>query len=86
MKDLSSETRLFWVDERPESYQAVARELGVNDAPFMVAFMPLELETKMLDLELRYGNLAEEDIASTQFEVVRRGSAYDVIVVRQVPR
>jgi hypothetical protein len=52
----------------------------------MTAFLPLKLEDRMLQMELSYKNLEEDEIASTHFEVVARGGGYDVIVVEQIPK
>jgi hypothetical protein len=50
----------------------------------MIMFLPLELENRMLELELAYmGTKAEEDIAQTHFQVVRAGGGFDVQVSSQ---
>ncbi len=86
LKDLASETQLYWIDENPQSVAMVCQYLGVPDSGFFLAFLPRELEERMLKMELAYMNLAEEEIASTTFRVVRRGGGYDVQVESQIPR
>jgi hypothetical protein len=86
LRDLNTENRLYWKDDRADSVRAVADFLGVRSAPFMTAFLPLKLEDRMLQMELSYKNLEEDEIASTHFEVVARGGGYDVIVVEQIPK
>lgn len=86
LKDFSNETQLYWIDENPESVAMVCQYLRVQNSGFFLAFLPRELEERMLRMELAYMNLAEEEIASTTFRVVRRGGGYDVQVERQIPR
>jgi hypothetical protein len=65
---------------------AVCRTLGIDVSPMMIAFLPLKLEDRMLQLELAYNNLGEDQIASTHFECVVRGGKYDVVVVHQISK
>jgi hypothetical protein len=83
-RNLSQESRIFWIDDSRQSFEDVARTLGVSSPPFMCAFLPTPLEEKMLKLELAYkGAPNEESIVQTVFECVQRGGGYDVIVVDQ---
>lgn len=84
--DLSKETRLYWLEEDANTVTGLARALGITPTSYMLAFLPQSLEDNMLKRELAYGNLKEDQIAKTEFEVVRRGGGYDVIVVSQKPR
>ena len=86
VRDLTRENRVYWVDEKPESIQGVAQELGIAVPPFMIVFLPVALENRMLQLELAYQNLSEDEIRRTDFEVVTRAGHYDVRVTRQVPK
>lgn len=86
LKDLATETQLYWIDENPQSVAMVCQYLGVQNSGFFLAFLPRALEERMLKMELAYMNLAEEEIASTTFRVVRRGGGYDVQVESQIPR
>jgi len=85
-RNLDNENRLFWVDDRPQSVRAITEHLGIPPAPVMAAFLPLELEERMLKMELAYKNLEEDEILSTQFECFQRGGGYDVMVVNQIPK
>jgi hypothetical protein len=82
-RGLDDENRLFWIDENRPAVQSVADVLHVSARDFMVAFLPTKLEQRMLELETSYQNRKEEDIASTVFEVARRGGKYDVMVIKQ---
>ncbi|MBN2578153.1 MAG: hypothetical protein JXB10_04105 [Pirellulales bacterium] len=86
LRDLGSENRVYWIDNNSASVARVASFLGIPPPSFMVAFLPPELENRMLQLELAYKGLKEEEIRSTQFECIRRGGKLDVIVVGQTPR
>lgn len=84
LRDLSRETRIYWVDQNPQTYRAVGNLLGARDAPMMVVFLPIVLEQRMLEMELNYmGRKEEEDILQTEFVVVRRGGKLDVQVQSQ---
>jgi len=83
-RDLSGESRIHWVDENAQNARSISLALDVPAAPFIVAFLPPELENRMLELELSYQNRREEEIRSTTFEVLRRGGKYDVMVLKQV--
>jgi len=83
-RDLSGESRIHWVDENAQNARSISLALNVPAAPFFVAFLPPELENRMLELELNYQNRREDEIRSTTFEVLRRGGKYDVMVLKQV--
>ena len=71
----------------PSSIGGLNRELGVGSVEFMVAFLPLELEARMVKIELAYQNAKSEDeIQSTIFRCVSRGGGFDVVVVDQTLR
>ncbi len=84
-RSLAGESRINWVDRDARSVTGVCRALGVPEAPFMLSFLPRELEDRLLTLELGYQGLKEEQIRSTTFEVVQRGGGYDVLVANQSP-
>ena len=90
IREMSAETaknRITWYDQRRDSYLPVAQELGVDSPALMVAFLPHDLEARMLKMELSYKGVSNEhDIARTEFEVVARGGGYDVVVIEQVLR
>ncbi|HWB12182.1 MAG TPA: hypothetical protein VG826_23345 [Pirellulales bacterium] len=83
LRDLSNEGRLFWVDESRESVARVAAALGAPRAESFLAFLPMELEERMLKLELDAAGVPEDQIASTHFVVVPRGGSYEVQVLKQ---
>lgn len=83
-RGLDDESRLFWIDDTRATVRSVAELLRVPAREFMVAFLPQELERKMLELELTYQNRREEEIETTVYEVVRRGGKYDVFVIKQI--
>jgi hypothetical protein len=85
-KDLSDESRLYWVNEDAEMARQLAAALGVPGAQFVTIFLPASLEDRMLKLELEYNGLEEEEIASTRFQCYSSGSGYDVKVVSQIPK
>lgn len=86
VRDLSGEDRIFWINEDPSSTGLVAQALGIAPLTPMLAFLPVELEQRMLKMELAYkGAASEQDIKQTVFECVARGGGFDVIVVDQKP-
>jgi hypothetical protein len=85
-KDLSTESRLYWVNEDPAMASQLASAMGLSGAQFITIFLPASLEEKMLARELEFMNLEEEDIASTRFQCAPAGSGYDVKVVSQIPK
>jgi hypothetical protein len=86
VRDLSGEDRIFWVNEDRASASMIAQSLGIQPVTPMLAFLPVELEQRMLKMELAYkGARSEEDIIQTVFECVRRGGGHDVVVIDQKP-
>ncbi len=85
VRDLSREERIYWIDEDGQAIRGVCQALHVSPIPpHMIAFLPLDLEDKMLKLELAFKSAkSEDDIQQTQFKVVSRGGGYDVIVISQ---
>jgi hypothetical protein len=82
-RELADDNRLYWIDENRQAVDSVAEVLRLPPAPFMVAFLPLELEARMAELEKNYQGRQEDEIRSTIFEVIRRGGKYDVMVIKQ---
>jgi hypothetical protein len=74
IEDLSTINRIFWVDEKPESIASLSQAMRLDppDGP-IIAFFPLELEAKLLQLELGYRGKKEEDINETTFKIESRG-------------
>lgn len=85
VEDLSLINRIFWVDEKRQSVDALARALGIEPMPpHFVAFFPEALEVKLLQLELKYENKPEDRIDETKYEIRRTaGGGYEPRVVSQ---
>jgi hypothetical protein len=85
IEDLNSLKRIWWIDDKAESVTALSQHLGIRPIPRrFIAFLPVELEEKLLRLELNYaGGKREEDIKETVFEVQRVGGKYEPRVVHQ---
>ncbi len=87
--DVYALKRIFWWDTKEESVRGLAAALRLNPAPTqIVAFFPIDLEEKLLRMELSYmqrrkGRQNEDEIKETQFHVERRGSTYAPVVVDQ---
>ncbi len=84
-KDLGGITRIYWIDDKPESVASLARALGLTPVPsYIVAFFPEELEQELLDKELKYRHVDEDRIEETRFQVKPKGSGgYEPVVVEQ---
>jgi WD40 repeat protein/biopolymer transport protein ExbD len=85
-EDLAGIDRIFWVDDRPESVQGLARALGLPRTPeHIAAFFPPRLERELLDKETARpgGPVSEDRIAETRFKIVRRGDQYVLVVADQ---
>ena len=85
-RSIDSESRLYWFEENRATVAGIAGALGTTPTAYMLALLPAALEDKMLKLELSFANLREDQIAKTEFKVVRRGGGFDVIVFAQTPR
>jgi hypothetical protein len=86
VKTLAGEGRMYWVEENVQQISGLAEVLGVAVPSYILVFLPQELEKRLVKMEHDYGNLSEEQIASTTFAVVQRGGGYDVIVEEQKAR
>jgi hypothetical protein len=86
LQELNSIKRIWWIDDKPESVEALSRALGIRPVPKrFIAFLPIELEEKLLRLELNYaGGKKEEEIKETVFEVKPLGGGrYEPRVISQ---
>ena len=81
--DLKDINRIYWIDDRPESVKSLARALGIEPPSQFIAFFPIGLEQELLNKELDYQHLAEDQIHDTRFQVRRAGAAYHPFVVEQ---
>ncbi len=81
MNDLEPINRLGFADQEPDTVSGIARELDMPPAPYLLMFLPKELEEKMHLLEEAYRDAKEKQIREKMyFTVVPRGAGYDVIV------
>jgi hypothetical protein len=86
-EDLAEIGRIQWTDERSESIAPLCRALGIQPAPdHVLAFFPVELEQKLLRLELRYKGLREEQIRETRFKIRKTADGYEPVVIEQKPK
>jgi hypothetical protein len=87
IEDLSHIKRIFWVDDKRESVYALCHALGVSPIPeHVVAFFPEKLEHKLLNMELKYKGLREEEIYETRFKIRKRGGGYEPEVTEQTKK
>jgi hypothetical protein len=86
VRDLNTESRLYWVNEDAKVVRMIGDHLGVPPSSLFTAFLPLALEERMLKMELSFNGLDEDEIQSTIFKCVRRGGSYEVIVLSQTAR
>ncbi len=86
--DLSDNTRIFWIDDKPDSVGALMTQMGrPGHVSHFVALLPPDLEAKLFDLELKFKNRAEDDIYETKFECFPGANGkYDVRVKSQTPK
>src|SRR5262249_40675398 len=64
IEDLGKLNSIYWIDDKRESVGGLTRALGINPTPaHVVAFFPVELENKLLELEKNYRGLKEDEIA-----------------------
>jgi hypothetical protein len=82
--DLKSLNRIFWIDDKRSSVEQLARALGLDAVPDqIIALFPHEFEKELLRKELAFRNKREEQILETRFQILLRGSKYEVIVTDQ---
>jgi hypothetical protein len=82
-EDLAAIQRIYWIDDKPASVQSLASALGLPNVSHFVAFFPVELEQKLLRLELNFRGLKEDEIHETKFELRKTAGGYDPVVVSQ---
>jgi hypothetical protein len=86
-EDLSQIKRIYWIDDKPRSVQEVMNALGLKLQPsHFVAFMPLELEQKLFELERDHRGLAEDQIHETKFRIVESAGTFRPEVMEQTPK
>lgn len=83
-EDLSDIRRIYWVDNKAQSVEGLARALGVRFPGHFVAFFPESLEQKLLKMELTHARgRTEDDIQETKFVIRRVGTTYEPQIVEQ---
>jgi hypothetical protein len=85
VEDIRRLDRIFWIDDKRESVEQLARALGLDFMPDrIVAFFPKDLENLLLMKELSFRNKREEQILETRFQILMRGNGrYEIVVVDQ---
>lgn len=83
-EDLNKLSRIFWIDDKRESVEQLARALGLDFVPGeVVALFPQSFEKELLQKELSFRNRTEKEILETRFQILMRGRGYDIIVTDQ---
>jgi hypothetical protein len=85
-RNIDDISQICWYEQSSSSAQSVARFLRAPPSSIMMLYLPEDLEGRMTKLEKAYRGLAEEQIKSTRFEVVRTGGGFDVTVESQESR
>jgi hypothetical protein len=76
--------RISWEDYKPSSVRTLAEALGLpGTPPSFRAFFPVDVEQKLLRLELNFRGLKEEEIYETKFELRKTAGGYEPVVVSQ---
>jgi hypothetical protein len=76
--------RIYWVDDKRESITPLCMTLGIRPTPdHVVAFFPKKLEDKLLELELGYKGLREDQIFETRFAIRKSPRGYEPEVIEQ---
>lgn len=84
VEELNKIQRIFWIDNKTDSIDGLARALGLKNVPaHVVAFFPETLEADLLKRELQYRGLQEHQIKETKFRVLQRGNSYEPQVTEQ---
>lgn len=86
VEEVKSIKNIWWIDDKPESVSALCDALKIKPAPKrLIAFLPTELEEKLLKSELAYAKgKTEDEIIETVFELKNRGEGrYEPVVISQ---
>lgn len=86
-EDLSQIKRVFWVDNKADSVRSISTALGLNmQIDHFVAFMPPDLEQKLVRLERAYRDRQEDQIDETIFGIRRSSTGFEPFVISQTAR
>jgi hypothetical protein len=81
VEDLATINSFFWVDDKPASVARLAHALQIKVPPYFVAFFSPELEKELARLEKeKAGDVGEDQIEETHFNVVRSADGYRPVV------
>ncbi len=82
--DVQKLDRIFWIDDRRDSVEQLARAMQLDFVPDRIyALFPKTFEDKLLEKELDFAHKTEDQIIETRFQVLMRGTGYTVIVTDQ---
>jgi hypothetical protein len=82
--ELKKLNRLFWIDDRHDSVEQLARAMGLDFTPDKVyALFSHEVEKELLRKELAFQNKKEHEIYETRFQFLMRGNGYEIVVIDQ---
>lgn len=86
-EDIKAMNRVYFVDQRPDSNDAIAEELRLDLVPAaIVAAMPYAMEQQLVDVETKFRGRKEEDIKRTRFLVTFVGGKASFKVIEQEPK
>ena len=78
---------VWWIDDSPASVKSLVDHLNLSFVPKHVAiYYPDELYEELLQKELHYHNLPEDQIEKTIFRVTTKGDGYEFVVEDQKKR
>jgi hypothetical protein len=78
VESLAGMNRIFWRDEKPRAMESLANAMGLDRIPDeIIAFFPVELESKLAKLEHGAYPGPEDNIQETLFRIVREGGHYE---------
>lgn len=88
VEDLTKIKQIWWFENNLDDLKRLAEALGLPKPPSrMIVYFPIEVEKKLLQLELSFRNRPEDQIVETRFEVRRpfSGGKYEPVVISQRP-
>src|SRR5437660_685276 len=81
-EDLSKRDRLYWIEQDESMVRSLASYLGLEkQPPFFVAIFPEKVEKELREKESESFPGSENDIEETRFQVVPRGTGYEIKVL-----
>jgi hypothetical protein len=82
--DVTGMNRIWWVDDRRETTESVAEELGLDIVPSaLVAFFLRPFEDQLAAAERAFAGRAENQIALTRFAITFRNGKHVIRVIEQ---